>query len=263
MRQLPIANTTVMPVAVVRQEALQHMPPAERKIIQSALSPQIRQLKPGIVLSDLVTILTTIYTIAGQKAEPETLAIYAEAFYSKLIESIPIVTIDEIKTALTKGVFEEYGEYYGLNVKTFISFVRSYLQSVSRKLAFEQHNKITNSLQESKPTPEEVEKSRIQFVNELYEEYLNGRLRVDFIPAYLYDFLLSKGMVNAELDRSRALLHYEHRINTDETRFLRPRNVYKEDTSKESALHSIACRFAIEDMFGKYQNEFKNTIFTD
>ncbi|WP_153799057.1 hypothetical protein [Foetidibacter luteolus] len=248
-------------LTVPNTQVVQYLPPTDRKIVQAALQPQIRQLQPGIVLNDLITILTSIYTIAGQKSEPQTLALYAEAFYVKLAESFPMITLEEIKTALTKGVFDEYGEYFGLNVKSFVFFVRSYLESATRKLAFEQHDKIKARLQEYRPTPQEVAEITKQYINELYCDYLNGKLRVDFIPAHYYDYLLSLGLVSPVLDRTRALLHYTTNIETNKLRFIRPEHINEEDASKESALHSIARRFAIVDMFRKLKLNEKESAF--
>jgi hypothetical protein len=43
--------------------------------------------------------------------------------------------MEEVRTSIRNCVFDEYGEYFRLNVKTFVMFIREYLFSEQRKAA--------------------------------------------------------------------------------------------------------------------------------
>jgi hypothetical protein len=168
--------------------------PVERKIIERALCPRLKDEKPVNVVNELAAIFTTAYTIAGQQADDVTLALYVDEFYTKMKESYPSVTIEEIRVAIRCGVYGEYGDYYGLNPKSFVGFVRSYLYSKERleaKRKFE-----IPVLIEYKPSPEEIEKKNIEFTNSLLYEFLTDNLKWEFIPTYIYDFLVTEGIID-------------------------------------------------------------------
>lgn len=167
---------------------LKNLLPEESKFIQRALAAKVKDLKPLQVVNELAATITTAYTIAGQQAEQVTLALYVDEFYSKIIESYPRVTIDEIKAAIRSGVYGEYGEFYGLNPKTFIGFVRSYLTSQERKEAKAKFEKPVFT--DVKPTDEEIEKSNRDFTNTLYKDFLNDpMMKMEYIPCFIYDVL--------------------------------------------------------------------------
>lgn len=193
----PLAKVkTLSPtIAFPNQKALDLLSFAERPIIEAALRPKIKDLQPVRVVNELITILTSIYTIAGQKSDSGTLALYADEFYQKMLSTYPSITIEEVRIALKKGVYDEFEEYYGLNVRTFVSFIRSYLNSEERRIA--KQNFETKLLLEPPQilTPEQRERSKKEFVNQLYTDFLNGTLVIDYIPSYLCGFLEEKRLI--------------------------------------------------------------------
>lgn len=198
------------------QKALALMSKVDRSIIEAALNDKINEMPPMKVVDELISILVSIYTIAGQKSDPTTLALYADEFYQKLRLSFSFITMQEVATALKKGVYDEYGEYYGLNVKTFVSFIRAYLHSEERKAAkkiFEEKLLVVPMKEE---TPEQKEQVKRAFVNELYSDFLDNNLITDYIPSHLFLFLEEKKLIalnNSEKTaiKERATSYY-HRL---------------------------------------------------
>src|SRR5438874_13549512 len=102
-------SNEVVILSPTNKVALQKLLPQQRKMIEAGLRPKVKELAPLKVVTDFVAIITTAYTIAGQKPDEATLALYADELYNKLMETYPAITIDEVRAALRAGVYGEYG----------------------------------------------------------------------------------------------------------------------------------------------------------
>lgn len=260
--KLGLTKYTTKPVAIP-----ENLLPVESKFIQRALSVKVKDVKPLQVVNDLTATFTTAYTIAGQQAEPVALALYVDEFYKKLMETYPCVTIEEVKAAIRAGVYGEYGDYYGLNPKTFIGFVRSYLFSQERREAKRKFE--IPVLQESKPTIEELEKSNQEFAEILYQDYLKEKLQIEFIPSFIYDFLTYKncfelcGKTKKELHRQAG--YYLQEENKSFNMAVLMGKVSKlsqsETGTRESRQTTIAKQFAVQMYFELCKLFKSETIF--
>lgn len=201
--QLVKANSNLgVALTVIDRKAMENLLPAEKKLIQAALQPKVRELEPFDVVKEFISIITTTYTRAGQNADQATLALYADEFYSSLNEKYPDVTIEEVREALKAGVYGEAGEYFGLNPKSFMQFVKHYLFADQRKEARTQFEskRLSISLKREQLTLEEKVQDDKDYTNYLYSHYLKGKLIVDFIPTFVYDFLEAQGLINLSLE---------------------------------------------------------------
>lgn len=140
---------------ILRKEgpALERLLPEHRKMIEAGLRPTLSRLQVMDALDVLTDVVNMAYSISGQKPDMETVAITVNELYTRVMERYPHCTMEEVRTAIRNGVFDEYGEYFGLNVKTFVMFIREYLFSEQRKAAkaaFEAARKKANQ-------PKEVE----------------------------------------------------------------------------------------------------------
>lgn len=251
------------------QKALALMSKVDRSIIEAALNDKINEMPPMKVVDELISILVSIYTIAGQKSDPTTLALYADEFYQKLRLSFSFITMQEVATALKKGVYDEYGEYYGLNVKTFVSFIRAYLHSEERKAAkkiFEEKLLVVPMKEE---TPEQKEQVKRAFVNELYRDFLDNHLITDFIPSYLFLFLEEKKLIvlnNSQKTavKERATSYYQrlvaqgklqHEFNNAATNM--------QASNPDIRIINISRQFAIYEFFEQCRMNGISKIFDD
>lgn len=71
-------------------------------------------------------IIFETYQYCGQRAEAESAAIAAE-FYVKDLRKFPSLTLAEIRTIFERGRVGQYGEYFGLNAKTFYQWTEAYV----------------------------------------------------------------------------------------------------------------------------------------
>lgn len=248
-------------IALTNSMALEHLLPAERKIVEAALAPRICEVPREQVEGELINILITIYTIAGQKADAPTLAIYVQEFYGKVMEVYPRITIEEIRLALRKGVYEEYGEYYGLNVKTFFYFIRQYIESEQRKQAGESFQAKRKLLAEPKTSFEDNVRECVDYTNELYSRFLNNDLEFNFLPGFIFDFLLFKGLIPATLDLTRARIYYSEYLDRDKSRFLHAYMIPDgKEKERETGVKIVAQQMAVWDYFSLCKAVKQNTI---
>ena len=211
------SGLAVSSLSPVDRKAVELLLPTERKIIEAGLLPKINAGEPVNVVTTLIAIISTTYSRAGQQIDDATLALYADELYNALVEKFPRVTIAEVKEALKQGVYGEYGKYYGLNPVTFMNFIKSYLSDEERKEA--QRNFENKQLRLSAPvlepmTQEQKAKDDREFVNYLFEQYRNRRLRNISFPVNAYDILASNDAMPLTADRKHRLLRKAKGIRT-------------------------------------------------
>lgn len=249
------------------KKVLDGMLPAERKIIEAALQPKIKEQDEFDVKEVFLSLITAAYTRAGYKMpDAATLVMYAEEFHEELLEKYPNITVPEVRNALKGGVYGEAGEFTGLNPKTFMQFVRHYLFTEERKAArtmFE--SKRAAHLHQIELTPEQRDAFNKDFANTLYADHCAGKLLIDFIPASIYDFLEAKGALNYTIEQKKAIHAraeaYVTRLGAND-RFKGGGigAALRWEREKPDA-RTIAKKFAVADFFQLLKNDMQTTIF--
>ncbi|RAJ00445.1 hypothetical protein LX64_04151 [Chitinophaga skermanii] len=160
--------------------------------------------------SKLIDAMTMAYSIAGQKADASQLAIQCGELIERILEEVPRLTVDEVKIALRNGVYDSYGDYFGLNLKTFMFFIRSYIRSEMRSKAIADYKHHLNLIlpKEEISLDEKNEESNEQMISFLREKYRAGTLDFDFIPTYIVDYLIRANKITAPLDLEKAKTYY-------------------------------------------------------
>lgn len=236
------------------------LPDGVSKLMKAALSIKISALERPAALGYIVAALTAVYTISGQKVEAETLAINAEEFYTRLLEKYPHATIEEIKIALRNGVYDEYGDYYGLNVKSFMHFVKCFLYSDERREAFKEYESAKSRLlQTATPSPEINESNTVNYINELYGKFRFNELEFDLIPPFIYDVLLRKQIVSETLPINGAAERLRQQKQSDYS-LVKSYASKLFSLSKESALIIVAKQTAIWELFSNAKENKKDKI---
>lgn len=115
--------------------ALGQLSPDNRRMIEAGLQPGICKVETLSAVESLADAVNMAFSISGQRPDDQTTALIVNELYRKLLETYPHCTLEEARTAFRNGVYDAYGEYYGLNVKTFVFFIREYLFSEQRKAA--------------------------------------------------------------------------------------------------------------------------------
>jgi hypothetical protein len=271
--QFPASSNNSLIASPVDRNALQNLLPGEKKLIENGLQPRLNELPPVEVELTLNTYILATYTRAGFKNPgEEALALYASEFYSLLTEKFPRVTLAEIKEALKEGVYGEYGEFTGLNPKTFVQFVKGYLFSKDRKEAIAQfESKRTFLKAQISLTPDQREEFNKQFVNELFEDHKAGKLVSDYVPGFIYEFLEQQGRLKLSLEAKKAISEraqkYFLRLKTSKRYKGNARSIgdelaaYIENRDEQLTVKNISKQFAVVDFFDLCKFNGSETIF--
>lgn len=257
------ASVALARLSPVDEKALSTLLPGERKIIQAALQPKIFERDPLSVVDELISVITSTYTRAGQKVPDDggvTLGIYADELFEMMCEKFPRVTVAEVAEALKAGVYGEAGEYMGLNPKSFLQFIKHFLFSEERKAAQKQFEskKLLITSEMNVLTQAQKDELSKEFINDLFESHLKGELIIDLVPVHVFDILLSVKEIKIPIDQNEELLQransYLQRLKTNIKARAGSREVNSlaetfKNANASSSIQNIAKKFAISDYF--------------
>lgn len=284
-RQLTTTDNTM---AVVRREtaALEKLYPDQRKIIEAALQPALLKLEVMNVLERLTDTVNMAYSICGQKPDMETIAITVNELYTKLMEIYPHCTMEEVRTAIRNGVFDEYGEYFGLNVKTFVMFIRAYLFSERRKaarIAFEAARREAETpksepyryWEDSYWTEERIDQWR-RITESSYKWFCENSILSGFIQEGCYWLLKRSGAITmSDGYKTELITRAKHTMRTELIRNEEKKHISEIKNTLERLqnaddhpdlirqIHFKAKRLAVLDYFVVLQKKEKTMVFTE
>ena len=98
-------------------------------------SPQVKNINDQILQSGLDILIASTFQKCGQTTTPEDLAFMRDEMILELRTSYAGLTTSELKEVFKCGFKKDYGEYHGLNVKTFCLWIKSYYESEKRQSA--------------------------------------------------------------------------------------------------------------------------------
>jgi hypothetical protein len=133
---------------IIKSESMlpaMNIDPAQKDMIRIALMPSISTYSPKEATNNILAIVAYAVTISGQKITTPEMMVFADEILERCTNLYPHVTIEEIRVAIKNGIYNEYGEYFGLNARTFMFFIEGYLQSEKRRIAkeaYEQAKKV-------------------------------------------------------------------------------------------------------------------------
>lgn len=285
-RQLTTTGNTTRAITRTETAALERLLPEHRKLIQAGLQPTLSQLQAINALDLLTDTVNMAYSLCGQKPDMETVAVTVNELYTRLMETYPHCTVEEVRTAIRNGVFDEYGEYFGLNVKTFVMFIRAYLFSEQRraaKAAFTAaRHKEEKPETETSPywddsywTPENTGLWQ-QITENAYSRFCEGSILSGFVQEGSYWLLKRSGAFTVPDDYKTQLI--ERAIQTMRAELIKNEGKKRIREIKEMLeqlqspddypglkryIHFRAKRIAVLDYFTALQQQEKTAVFQD
>lgn len=100
--------------------------------LEALTSSKICELPPLEVDKVLMTAVHKAYNDKGQSVDPEAMEYIVENLLTSTLKACPYIRIAEIPIAIEKGILGDYGDYFGLNVITFVGFIKSHYGSLNR-----------------------------------------------------------------------------------------------------------------------------------
>lgn len=148
--------------------------------------PKICNIPIGNVTDDFIDCIVAAHNNSGQVIDDDTAIVQANETYVALMKLFPDVTVEEVRQAIRNGVYGTE-KYFGLNPKTYVQFVRSYLQSNERAEAKARYESEKLKAREKPPPLTEQEiKEAIEHDYKVFKDM--GR---DFVPfaTFKYKYL--------------------------------------------------------------------------
>lgn len=244
--------------------------PTEKKILTAALSEKVNEMAPLAAVGKFSSVVLTAYHLAGQKPDEANLFLIAEELYKEVSKRIPAIGIDEVTEALRCGVLGDYGEYFGINVKSMLGFVKSYYYSPERVAARRAYYDIVNGLKKEpvKPSEQFIREQNRDLINLLYSDFLNGKISLGLIPAFLCKFLIkekrmkvSKIIQSEYMERAEFLYHQQVKKTTFISSLGDRIESYMKTDKPEVTIRNLGMAIAVQEFFINEQRKGTKLIF--
>ena len=172
----------------------------EGEIVKAKTSALINDLPEGDVFLKVKMLIKMAYFNAGFKINGDTevemsdnLILMTRSFILELKSKYNIFSIEELDIIFRRGVLKEFGDYMGLSVVSFMSWVGEYYQQ--RQLAiFKNNDNLAKSYKEPEISDQEKEEIMIKGVHRAFAEYKEKGQYHDFGNA-IYNYLDKKGLI--------------------------------------------------------------------
>lgn len=91
---------------------------------------------------------------------------------AEVTRNLPNIRLAEIPVAINRGILQQFGEFYGLNVVTFMRFLMAHYQSEQRLEAVKAHlAAATNTSESLPPTPRQMQQNRLNRMATAFKQY--------------------------------------------------------------------------------------------
>lgn len=154
-------------LTVIEKNTINNLPENLREFVTAKFKLQLCKHSDYELESKIAALVTITLTESGVRdaADPKVTTFLRETLFRDLRRpQFNRLTFAEIELAFNKGVRQEYGQYMGVNIQTMHNWLRSYINSKGRELAFKQFYNDVNVLEHgssdknSKPNPEGIKK---------------------------------------------------------------------------------------------------------
>lgn len=161
-----IENKTVW-LSVIENNVIGNLPATQQEFVTAKFSKQICKFSDPDLETLVSTLVMKTLTESGVKdmGDGKVVTFLRETLFKDLKHSrFSRLTFEEVKLAFEKGVRQEYGIFMGVNIQTMHGWLRAYLNSKGRELAFKEFYRITGELEHgatdrnAKPNPEGIKK---------------------------------------------------------------------------------------------------------
>lgn len=182
-----------------------------------SLDAPVRDIPEKELKLFLIELIEKMYHLCGVKLEAEPIKVQIPELLKDLKMYFRFLTITEIEMAFKKGCKKDYGEYYGLNYKTYIGWINAYRNEQSRANAI---NAIDKAKKELEPKPKELseeEKEAIvkNGVLQKWEDYKSGK-PFDDTGNVAYNYLDRKGLIKFTAEKKKAFMELAKKQNKED-----------------------------------------------
>lgn len=180
----------------------------EIRLQQAINGHRVMICKPETLLPAVNRILLQTYVLVGfTPPKKEDVALLTTKLAADLQESYPSLTLHEIALCFELGAKGEYGDFMGLNMRTFTRWLKSYQTSEMRYKAVVEREQ-AKARSALPPVSEAYKEERERaFLHSVFEHYRAGYPIERLYPARVYRSLQARGIIADSLDDKRAAMH--------------------------------------------------------
>jgi len=194
----------------------------ETAIMQAQNSPTILSLQKNEIKAQINGYLMKAFTDAGisingqtSSDKERTILILSDSVADDLIQYFKTLTIQEIGLAVQNGIRGEYGEFYGINVKTIHQFCKAFRDS------FERNETMRKMKQETEPDEQrlsqaEIDKIMVPACLKAFENYKATGELIDFGGAK-FVYLKSLGLISLTPERQTEIMEQAKKEQAEES----------------------------------------------
>lgn len=166
--------------------------------LQRAISDRrLISYQPGEILPAVNQILLQTYVLVGfTPPKANDLAILIAKLSADLQESYPSLTLQEVALCFELGAKGEYGDFMGLNLRTFTRWLKAYQTSDLRYRAVVEREQAKAQAALPSISEEYKEQRERAFLNRVFEHYRAGYPIERLYPARVYQSLQDRGILH-------------------------------------------------------------------
>lgn len=163
---------------------------------------------PEELLPAVNRVLLQTYVMVGFTPPKENdVALLTTKLASDLQESYPYLTLQELSLCFELGAKGEYGDFMGLNLRTFTRWLKAYQTSDLRYRAVVEREQAKAQAALPSISEEYKEQRERAFLNRVFEHYRSGYPLERLYPARVYLSLQARGIICDTPQAKRDAMH--------------------------------------------------------
>jgi hypothetical protein len=209
-------------LSVKENEAVLSLAPTLQKYYLARQSEKIISIDKKTALKAIYEIISKAMlnngstTLAGQE---DAILFVCNEVYGVVYDKFKGLTIEEFGIAVKNGTIGDYGETFGVNLKTIVQWIKGYQSDERKKLAYDGVNHVLKLAQSRIYTEAEKFENIKQSTIRAYNDFKENSFLFPIFPAPYYDFLKEIGLINYSKDvkldiAERAKKEYETNVLT-------------------------------------------------
>lgn len=217
--------------------------------------------EPANNVHNFLALLTgKVQAIAGQVIESEIYDITLCELEKDIRIKYQTLTLPEVEYALVKGAKGEYGEYYGLNMKTFTRWLNDYCFSPERLEAIRQKTEAAKQIPAIATTsPAETLRQSVQKALDDFNAFRTMKRTID-IGCTTYYFLTRIELIRLSTDdKWRLFREAETQIREEKKQLRQPKIIFPASTEmterdkliEKNTIRERARKLALKEYFKK------------
>lgn len=167
---------------------------------------RIESYVTDVLTTRVSMLLRQSYIMAGFKVpEPDDLAIMTAKLSADLFESYRFLTFGEVTLCFELGIKGEYGDFMGLNMRTFTRWLKCYKMSDFRYRQVVDRERVQQAA--LPPVSEAYNREREdRLLQNVYRYYRSNYPLDQLMPARVYRILQKRGLINDSPADKRAAM---------------------------------------------------------